>query len=449
MSFSKKRFAMMACASLILMIQPAVVRAETIDDAVQSALTYHPSVDAARAALDVAQEEKAEQFSGYFPELSVVGTGGRMFADNSTSRGLNTTRGEGYSWLWEGNFTARQMIFDGFETSNRVDSAGARKVSANMGLMDLRETLAYAATQSYIDIIRTTAALRLLQGHAAKIDDYMGRIKNMVDEGASDEAEYQQARDIRVVLDGFITDYNGQYEAARARYAEVTGHLPGEEMVMPVPPLDLIPETIDQAVTQAKEEHPAVKTALYTSKSSAYEIDAERAALMPTLDGELSYLKSDKEDVIGGEVRDARALLRMNWALETGGAQMARIKKKKLEHHQSLARVREAQRRVEQGVRLAFSEYETAMRQIENQDKRIALNEKLFDTYEVQFEGARITLLQLMQADNQYFTTKLEKLNGKHRVLAAQYAVLASMGKLQDAFNVKLSAAEPAGDGQR
>src|SRR5262245_58715393 len=106
---------------------PRVACADTLETAVSSALKEHPSVESAQAVIDAADEQEAEEFSGYFPEVSLNGTGGRMYGDNATSRGLSVTRGSGYSYLWEGQAMVRQPIFDGFETRNRVESAEAKK----------------------------------------------------------------------------------------------------------------------------------------------------------------------------------------------------------------------------------------------------------------------------------------------------------------------------------
>ena len=197
-----------------------------------------------------------------------------------------------------------------------------------------------------------------------------------------------------------------------------------------------MPATLEEAIELARKQHPLVQGAAYTSQSAAYDVEAEKAPLMPEVEGELSYMKEEKRDLIGGEIEDGRAVINMNWAFETGGGQIARIKRKKFAHAEALSRVREAEKQVELGVRLAWSEYQTAQEQIANQELRQELNAKLFDTYEIQFEGGKISLLQLMQGDNQLFTTCLEKINGKYRLLIAEYALLSSMGRLQEALNL-------------
>ncbi|GJL86105.1 MAG: channel protein TolC [Micavibrio sp.] len=405
-----------------------------MNEAVGAALRHHPSVEAAQIGIGIANEQSREEFSGYFPELSASGTYGRVYGDNSTSRGLVTDRGAAYSYLGEGSFSIRQMIFDGLETPSRVQAAQTRTMQAGTNATDIRESIALRAAQAYVNVLRTRAGLEMLYAHRSQVDDYLNRIETMVNEGAGDEAELQQAKEIRVILAGIVKEYEGQTRAAEADYMEVTGHMPEGDMIKHSPRLDLVPAYADDATTFAKAHHPAVLASELEATASGHDIDAEKAVLYPDLDGELSYLKSDKDDVIGGEVVDARAVFRMNWNFSTGGAELARIKRKQLEHQESVAQMQEVHRQVERDVRLAYSEFETARAQYDLLGERVVLNSDLFETYQTQFEGARISQLQLMQAHNQLFNTLLEKMNGEHRLLASEYMILASVGRLQESL---------------
>lgn len=419
----------------VLIFAAMPLHAQTLESAAQNALASHPSAEAALATLNATKEQKKEAYSRYFPQVSATATFGRMYGDNATSRGLSVTRGSGYSYLGEGSLTVTQMIFDGMETPNRVDAAAARAESAGADIIDVRESLAYRAVQSYIDVMRTQRGLKLIEDHSALVSDYLERIRGMVDDGVSDETELQQARDIDVILQGIKAEYEGQAQNAIARYTEVTGTVPPDVMNEPPDKTQAIETDMNAAIAKAKENHPAVLSSKLQAEASSYEVDAEKGTLYPDVNGELSYLKSDKDDVIGGEVVDARALVRMSWDFSTGGEQFARIRRTKYAHKEARSRMRETQRQIAQNVKLAYNEYNTAGRQLELLKQRQDLNEKLFATYESQFEGARVNLLQLMQAHNQLFNTNLESLNGHYRYLAAQYGIMASMGQLQSALS--------------
>lgn len=436
-----------ACLISTVGVAGPVQAQDTLQNATRAAIHEHPSVEAAQEALNITKAQKWEQYSGYFPQLSITGQAGRMYGDNSTSRGLTVDRGAAYSYVGEGSVTLSQMIFDGLETPNRVEAAQERKESAKANIFDVREALALRVAQSYLSVLRARQGLAMIQEHTAKVDNYLSRIRSMVDEGASDESELQQARDISVILKGIEADYQGQVMAAESQFFEATGYMPDAQMVEPLAPASLVPDDVVAAVNFAVEQHPSIRAAVLNANAADAEIDAEKGTLYPDLNGELSYLKSDKKDVIGGELIDARAVVRMNWNFSTGGAQLARIDRTKHAHKEALARKRETQRQVERDVRLAYSELSTSQQQLDLLKQRSELNEKLFAAYEAQFEGARVNLLQLMQAHNQLFNTQLEGVNGRYRYLAAQFAVLASMGRLQEVMNVDVPVATAQEEG--
>lgn len=434
------RFLCTAGALSLMTINPA--HAETLGVAVSQALANHPSVDGAEAAVGAARDNKSAEFSGYFPQVNMNASAGRIYSDNSTSRGLSVTRGAGYSWLGQGGVTARQMIFDGLQTPAKVGAAAAGVKSAEMDLMSTRDNIAIQTVQAYISLLRAREGLMMLKGQQSSVSSYLERIQGMVNNGASDEAELQQARDVQAILDNYTADYEGQVRALEADYLALTGHLPEGALKRPDIKSEAIPKDIAAAIEQTLATHPQIQSAMYQADAAHENTRAETGTIYPDLSGELSWDKTDQRDLIGGESENKRALLRLNWDLETGGGQLARIRESKKQETQARSRVEETKRNAERAVRQAYAELQTAQKQLENQKTRVDLNTKLLDTYKSQFEAAKISLLQLMQSDNQLLITKLERLNADSRVLMARYNILAAMGQLQPALNMSLAQAE-------
>jgi len=409
---------------------------EPLGDAVEAALNYHPSVHAALANRNALREESREKKSDLFPRVNVGATGGREFANNSTSRGLSTTRGEGYSWLWEGNVTATQLIFDGAETWKRADAADARRSSADFAVADVREDLALRTVLAYLDVLRTTEAVNRLRGHGVIIDDYVSRIEKMVKGGAADKSMTVQAKDIRAQLQSSLANMEGQARSAVAAYMDLTGHAPDGQMEKPVPRLDLIVVEIDAAVAHSNKNHPMLRAAQMTEEASGLDAAAEQAAWLPDVTGELSYLKRDLDDVIGGEIDDAKAVVRMSWSYAMGGAQQARVLKTLHRREESHEKREEMRRRISREIYVSYSDRDTARNQVDVQRERVGLNETLLGAHQAQFEGARASILQLLQTENALFNAKLALMNGEYKMLASEYAILASTGRLQEALNV-------------
>jgi len=411
-------------------------RAELLSEAVLSALNHHPSVEAAIANRDAFGEERREQWADHFPSFNARAAGGRVYGDNSTSRGLTVTRGAAYSYLWEGSVTLTQPIFDGHETFNRVDAAELRQESATFELTDIREELALRTVLAYLDVLRNRETLEKINAHREKLANYHERIQKMVDEGAADKSMIVQAQDIKAQLDSTMTDVEGQLKTAHAQYAELTGHLPEDPMEKPAARVDMISEDVQAGVTDALTSHPSLKAAKTSEEAVGYDAAAEKQFYYPDVTGELSYLERDQADEIGGEAIDAKAVVRLNWDLSVAGGQAARVSKTLYRQQESKAKLAETERQVERDVRIAYSEMATSIDRVKIQADRVKINEDLFGNYEAQFEAARVNLLQLLQSDNALFNAKLALLNGEYKLLASQFAILASMGRLQEALSV-------------
>ena len=416
----------------VIVVFPQQLAAQGLPEAVVLALENHPSIEGAKSGYKAAEQTKNAEQSNFYPELSVSATGGRVYQDNATSRGLNVTRGAAYSGFGEGNISMRQMLFDGYETLSRVGSAEAQMKSLGFSLSDTQEMIALRVAQSYVDVIRVQKAIELIRNQAVMMKDYEDRILTMVEEGAADETELQQARDVLMIIDGISADYEGQLGNAEARFYEAVGQSFLSDFLEPETLQSYIQDDVAEVVELAKNEHPALRAAHLDAKASQYEIGAEKAQLFPDLSGELSYLKSDKRDVIGGENVDARAVVRMNWGFSVGGRQFAQIRQKQFTHHQAKANYRTLEREIERDIRQSYVNYTTLLRKMALASERVELNTNLLNAYKVQFEGARVSLLNLMRSENQLFNALLEENDNYYNLLSAEYMILAATGKLKN-----------------
>lgn len=406
------------------------VSAETLQQSVTQALAAHPSVEAALASKEIAVQDKREARSDLFPTVSAGTSIGRIYSDNSTSRGLTVSRGAAYSGLWEANATVVQPLYDGMQTKNRIDAAHARMQSADYNVLDVRENLALRVTQAHIAVLQADATLARTKSYYEAIEDYLSKIQLMVDEGVADESEAAQARNISLMLQSTLVDYEGQLRAALANYAEIVGQVPSSALDKPAHQ-NLISD-IESAIAHAKANHPLLRSNQKEMEALEFDIKAEKGALHPGVDAEVSGIKRDQREEIGGELKDMRALLKLTWDFETGGALDARSKRARAQYSEIIAENKEKLRSIEGDIRRAYAELQTAQKQVSLVKEREAVTSDLFEAYQSQFKGARVRLLQLMQAENQFFNSQLESITAEYRHLMAQYTVLASIGQLQE-----------------
>ncbi len=410
-------------------LEPRFAMAESLQEAVQTAVGSHPSVTAAQDASYASGETVKEQRSAYFPELSANLTGGRMYGDNATSRGLSVTRGAGYSNLGEGSAQLTQKVYDWGETGNRVDAAKARLQASDMVVAGTREGIAMRAAQAYVALLRASQIKEAAAANLTTAQDYQTRIAAQVAEGGSDDAELNRANDFLLLAQNAVTDFDGQYQQALADYIEAVGRKPSGALARPgvVAPSAT---SVDAAIQSAFDSHPQAAAAKQAVVAGDHDARAESTGYLPKVNAQLSYLKRDQRDVIGGEATDARAVMKMDWAYSTGGAQIARENRAEFLRDQARAQLDETYRRIERDVRAAWSALDVSRRQLETQSGRRDATARVVDTYKTQYEGGNRSLIELMQAESQAFDARIAYDNADFSVLNAGYALSAAMGNL-------------------
>lgn len=417
---------------LLCVFNAGFAHAETLQEVVRKVIHNNPSILSLNAEKNAAQHERRAEEAGFYPDLSASLTAGRVYQDNATSRGFTTTRGAAYSGFGEANISLRQKLFDGYETQNRVEAADKRIDVANFRLLDTQDRVILLLTQNYIEIARISFALSYLQDQSEQITDYLDRITKLVKEGVADQTELEQARDVMMIVDGIKLDYEGQLLSAIAQYKEISGLPPPKKVEVPSSVEPHIHYDMVEALYEAKNSHPAILSAKKEAVAANFDVKAQEGQKYPDVAAELSYLTSDKRDEVGGEVKDARAVLRLNWDFSLGGRANATIKQKKSQHSQALAKTEEITRQIEREVAQAYANHKTLSRQFELSKKRVSLNKDLLKSYKVQFEGSRISLLSLMRAESQLFNAKLEENDNFFNMLSAEYSILAATGKLRN-----------------
>lgn len=429
-------------SSAIFTLSPvSSASAESVIEAVEASLANHPRHEIAILQIEQAEQDRKEQRAAFFPTLRGGATVGRIYGDNATSRGLNVTRGSGYSWLGEGNIALTQNLFNGLGTINKNRAADGREAAANYSKEDVREMLASETVLAYMDVMRTRESLAFLEKQKEALSKYEPQFSVLVEQGAVDSTDQTQARDALADLQAVQSEIESQNKSALARYRMMTGRAPIGELMQPNLMLNM-PEDVDMAIGWALQNHPQILAAGENIHAAWHDSLVERSAFFPKIDSELSYYKKEQEDIIGGEVTDARAVVKLNWALSTGGVEAAKFRKSRKLYQESLAQRKDNELTIMNNIREAWITKDKIADQHAITTRRLNLAKALMNTRRDQFEGGKVSLLQLMQAHSQHYALGLEKLQLDYAQHNSDYMVLSAMGALYSRLTPQVAAIE-------
>ena len=162
-------------AVLTLLTLSAAATGQTLDDTVRAALRTNPDVLIARDDRRIAEQERRQAESGYYPLLDLRGATG--IEQSSTPSLRNQSGTDPVLWRNETGITLRQNLFDGFTTDGEVQRGKAREVAAGERARVSANTIALAAIEAHLEVLRNRELVRLAQDNVDSHQEIIGRAR--------------------------------------------------------------------------------------------------------------------------------------------------------------------------------------------------------------------------------------------------------------------------------
>ena len=224
---------------------------------------------------------------------------------------------------------------------------------------------------------------------------------------------------------------------AETNYLRVVG-IAAEDLSEPESPKSLIPETLDDAISLAIENHPTLKSANSDIDSANAQHDTALAVFYPRVDFELGTTANSDLDGITGHNNDVTAMFRLRYNLLNGGKDKARREETAYLISQASEIRNNTYRQVEQSVRLSWNALETVANQMSFFQLHVDSSENSRNAYQQQFSLGQRTLLDLLDSENEVFVARQSLVNAQYDQLFALYRVLNSTGRLLHSLQVVL-----------
>lgn len=415
----------------LLLATATAAQAETVKEAVESALATNPEALAAKANRRAAGQGLNQARGGYLPTLDAQAEGGREHTKSPFLGGRDLNRRDG-------SLTLRQFVFDGFQVTYEVERQTSLVGSAGWRVEETRLSLAQRVVNAYLDVLRNEELVRLaretVKAHEAHVEKTRLRLK----QGVGPRADVQQAEGRLALAISTLVSQEGSLREAGTAYFRLVGRMPVEP-VKPLSPAVALPPAITQALEKASAGHPTVKAAQSDAEAAESAAAGSKSTLVPRLDLELSANHSVDTGGIEGTRNDAAALLIMRYNLFRGGSDLARTKQLAELQRSAGETLNNARLVVEEEVGRSWIALNTAREALAHLAQRVQSSEQVLEAYRLQFELGRRTLIDLLNAENELFQAKSGLSNGQYAVLQSEYRVLAGTGELVSHLGVSPS----------
>jgi adhesin transport system outer membrane protein len=410
------------------------LHAETLVEIVRETVESNPDVLIAGSERDSVAQQMEQARAGFFPQTDIILGTGWEHSDNPTTRASG--HGSRSFNRDEAEIRVRQLIYDGHGTESEFERQRARTNSRAYDTFSTAEETALKAVESYLDVIK---GQKLVQLAVANLDSHKqthDRIVKRSERGVGSKADVQQALGrLALARTNLMAEENNLKDAVAA-FVNVVGREPAA-LEDPVTLEQLLPETLDEAVAVALDNHPRLKSANADVDAAHEQYASAKALFYPRIHLELGGSHNDNLDGIPGKNKDAQAMIRGRYNF-TAGKDTARRQETAFELEQAREIKDRTRRQVIESIRLSWNAYETSKTQLDFFKIHVDASRQALIAYRKQFNIGKRTLIDLLDQENEVFQASINYVNGMNELVFSSYRILAGTGKLLWALDVPL-----------
>jgi adhesin transport system outer membrane protein len=404
------------------------LQALTLKQSVSEVINTNPVVKERINNYRATQQDLKIAESEYLPSVDLRSGIGYKDAGNLNDE----IRDVNYEY-YENSLKLTQNLFNGFDTTYKVDYQEARILAAGFHYLEKANDIAFRMVEAYLNVLKN---YRLLQNAQDSVDFHQQMyedIQNLYEAGLNTASSISKVKaGLALAKTNYIVQKNNVRDA-EFNFARVLGRKPSV-VDMKLPTLEVqMPETLQRATMYAIRNNPSMLVSHYNIEGAQALYKKSKSGYYPKIDFEIEQLYHDYHtDQNGFDSPDDRFRvgLQLNWNLYRGGADKATKQKAISKVHQELQIHQDLKRQVIEGLELSWSAYDNIKEQITQLEEYSQFSESTLISYKEEYNLGKRSLLDFITAQNDVVNSRAQMIKAQHEQLFAQYRLLDAMGLL-------------------
>lgn len=421
-----------------------MAHADMLADELARLIQNHPQIRSRTKAVESAAHAVDKANSAYLPKVTGTADIGAEEIDSPSTR---LDRPGGDVWRRQrttGNLTLTQNVFKGGATTAAVRTAELGRDVAEATLEGTKQTTILEAVTAYVDVLRQKRLIDLALGNEENIQRQLNLEDERVQRGSGVTVDVLQAKSrLQLAKERRVT-FEGALQNAVSRYTQIFDHGPDvDAMTEAVPPVKLLPETLEEALAIGAKENPVVLNSAFTVEVASERIRTIDSEYFPVLDmvGEANYQKH--YGGVLGTRRDYSLLLQATWDLFTGFSTAAGAKQVAADYQAAKANEEYVTRKTLEAARIAWQDLITTRERVELLENAVNIAAEVYDSRLKLREAGKETVINVLDAENEISNAQINYTAASYDLKVAVYKMLQAMGRLSG-HNLGLAEEPPA-----
>lgn len=395
----------------------------TLKEMVEKTITSNPEVQARYHKFLESGYEQDVARGNFLPNADIVSTYRNQEEMVKLSGNTSIPR-------MNNELVLRQMIFDGFATSNDVKRLGHASRTRYYELQSAMQNTTLEFMRAYIDLLRYRELTQYAKDNYVVHKQLYDRIQERVSAGVARKVDLEQAAGRLALAEANLLTEMTNYHDVTARMQRLYGELPPEILEAPTFFNAGVEPTAAEALKVAYHQNPDLLSTIEDIQAKQNEIKSNEARYYPRLD--LQARKNLGTSSDGKNSTSAADLLEltMNFNLFNGFSDRNLVKQTAEKLNGAYDLRDKACVDTRQTVSIAYNDITQLKEQHNYRERHTNSIENAREAYRKQFDIGQRTLLDLLDTENEYFQAKRSLTNTNYDLQLAYARTYAGQGEL-------------------
>ena len=392
------------------------VSAETLRNILQDSLTSAPEILEAGANIQSAQHRTEQASAQHWPVVSVAGS---KIIDQ-----YHRERDDYYKTRFTPSVKAEMNLYAFGAIEKNVERSRKEEYYQHR-YSSTQEELAYTISRLYLQALNMKEAVQIMRKSLQRHKKILANLDVIASNDIGRESEYVQAEARIIMIEQNINRYNKQLANTLANLSKYT-KLKINERNLHNPFKNLTDEQLFTRYSVKEKSHNPIYKAQQTElETRQLAVQAENSKDFP------------KVNLVGSASRDDRYVgVEVSWDILNRGNSYS-VQEKTSEVIAASQRLERISRDIDNISEIAKINIQESRTQLKTLKAQIAASAKVVDFYQMQFDIARRSLLDVLNAERELADVELTFVNTEHELRSAMLDYLYSQGKITAWGNVK------------
>jgi outer membrane protein TolC len=399
----------------------------TLKSEISQAVDVHPKVATAKQKLTNAGIDVEVAEANYMPVVSVNGDLGEQdYKDTSSgidSKGMNNNR---YT------LELRQNLFRGGKDQALSAQALVIETLAIKNFEDVYNDVLLEASEAYLDVLQYDQTRAVSEKKIELLEKYTDLIKKAKESGSKTHVDVYEAQLSLQQALGQKADIDGKFQSALSNYKTVFNQNADiKSMSLPDGNKAFVPESLDEAIEQAKNQSVKIAMAETNIENAESEKRIAKSEFWPTVDLVASLSEEKNREGIRRLITDKRVYIQIDWKINLGNQVSKKVQSASGKVTQERYNLDAVNQEVEQKVRLAWQKHAALKTRSQISEQTLLIANDVYDARKDLNKKGKGGAVAIIKSKLQLLDSTIEKLNANFEARKAEFALAKEIGTIK------------------